>query len=717
MRRRAPLVLLLLAGGIVCLLLWETVIAPTLRASSDDEVSMIGGDGTLVGEAEEAGGATPTGLKGLGGRNPDGARTAAGAGATALGPDGKPLQAGAASVPFEGRVVGPRGAPVEGVKILVKGAGGTQIVETGADGKFKHALRPGRYALMFQSDEGGLILRSWMLDGAPKDDLEFALREPGTIAVKVSRGEEGVAGAEITVTSLSMGDLATFTSVSGYDGAALFEGLIPGRYEVVTALPDGLTARGNAYAAAGGTRELKLRVPDGLVLKGLVRAGENGPGVQATITLDSQVRGSYGTFVTTFETNPDGTYEVTVPKGAPRQFRVEAEGHAPWPDLRQKRSILRSLRNLARKGPVTRNVTLKGGAILRGLVASEDKTPLPGVALRFSIRRGPAISVTSGDDGAYEIANLNRGAYDLQIETESYFPITGQALRVTIPGGAEPPPVTFDVTLAGARQLRGVILDAAGQGVGGARVWITGGGRILRSARNAGRDLEVFTRVDGSWVIADIPPERNVIVRAAMGDLEADPVHAGWERPPPQPIRMTLKGTGTLRGVVVDLATGARLARVRVRVTPDPYDGRSSRTVQTNAQGAFVLERMLPGRWMLTPSLTGYLPAQKQPADVVRENETQVTLRLDPGQVFAGTVTTAAGAPLRYARVRVSGRPDGASRDVSRAVNTDAKGQFRLTGFRQGTYQVRASRTGFVTDVMRGMQRGDENLRFVLRRR
>ena len=48
MRRRAPFVLILLAGVAVCLLLWETVIGPALQeASPDDEASMIGTGGPL----------------------------------------------------------------------------------------------------------------------------------------------------------------------------------------------------------------------------------------------------------------------------------------------------------------------------------------------------------------------------------------------------------------------------------------------------------------------------------------------------------------------------------------------------------------------------------------------------------------------------------------------------------------------------------------------
>ncbi len=717
MRRRASLFLILLAVGAVCFLLWESVLGPALLdEGADDELSMLdaeaaldGGGGTATQDAPGLSGlgATP----GAGGRGPDGG----GALADGLTAAERAARAGAASVPFEGRVVGPNGAPAKGVKIVLKGPGGVETIETDANGAFKHSLRPGRYGLMFQGEDGGLMLRNWMLDGSPKEELEFALKEPAAVAVLISRGKDPVADADVVLTSREMGELATFTLATDGLGQALFENLVPGRYDIVAQVPEGPLAKANAFAPPGNKRDVKVKVPDGIVFKGLVRAGKSGPGVAARLTLETQAAGSQGVFETVFETRPDGTYELTVPKGWARNFVVEADGHAPWPNAQERRNVLRSLRGLSRKGPVTRNVILRGGAQLSGIVTTEDKTPVPGLKLRFAMRRGPVVSVTTTDGGAYAVANLNPGRYYLQVETPAWFPIRGQVMDFTVPGGASPKPVTFDISLLGARRLEGIIVDAAGQGLGGARVWIVGGGRVVRGARNAGRVLEVFSGKDGRWVITDIPPDKTVIVRAAMGQLEADPVSARWEKPPPGLIRMTLKGTSGLRGTVVDLATRRGLARARVRIVPDPYDGRTGRTVYTNNNGEFSVENMLPGRWKLTPWIKSYLPAEAESVDLVREGESEVTLRLDPGQVFAGVVQTESGVPLRNTRVRVRGRPNGAKNDVTRTATTNTKGAFRLTGFAQGTYEVSFRRNGYRTVTRKGFRDGDDRLHIVLR--
>lgn len=721
MRARGPLLLIALALGAVCFLFWDDVIAPVLDGGSDEAASLLATDELAVdGGADDAAARAPT-LATSGSARP---------GRGPLGPDGRPLGAGiegpggaggasSVSVPFEGRVLDKDGLPASGVKIVMKGSGVLAELTTGADGRFEHAARPGRYAMLFDGGEaGGLVLRSWMLDGAPKDDLEFALKEPAAVQVKVVRGSEGIGEVAVLLVSRDLGDLTQQEATTGSDGIATFEGLAAGRYALTAQVPEGPRIEHNVSAAPAKTSNVNVRVPEGVTLQGTVRAGKDGPGVGgAMITLHTQVPRSAGIFETVVETKDDGTYEVVVPRGNPRLFRVEAEGHAVWPTPRQGRGVLRGLRALRGKGPVKRDVTLLSGAVLEGLVQTAEETPLPGVKLRFKMHRGPTVEATTGSDGRYLAANMVPGTYHLQVASPAWFPVQGQRLRVGIPGGAEPKPTTLDITLAGSRRLHGVVLDAAGQGVGGARVWILGGGRVVRSARDAGRILEAFTAADGSWQIVDIPPDKNVTVRASMGAREADPVHAPWEKPPPMPLRLELKGTGDIAGRVIDLDTRLPIGGVRVRVTPDPYDGRNGRTVHTDSAGEFRVEGMLPGAYKFTPYKKHYLTAQAETAIVVRDGEVNVGLHLDPGLVFAGTVVDESGAPVRWSRVNVRGRPEGAEKDVSRSVSVDARGRFVLTGFAQGTYRVSVWRRGYKTQRLDGQTRTERELRIVLSKR
>ncbi len=624
-----------------------------------------------------------------------------------------------ASIGFKGRVYGPDGRPVSGVTIRMVGRDmALAPFETGADGEFASEIPPGRYSMYFDGGaDGGLILRSYMVDGSKSDELEFTLREPGTIAVNVKRGDEGVPGTSVVVTSRDLGALIIHDRPTDADGLATFEELPPGRYEVTAQVPDGPLARHHTWASSGKERAVNLRVPSGTVLKGMVRDGKEGPGVGgALVTLHTRPRRSHGVFETTFETNADGSYEIMVPRGKPQRITVQADGWAPWPTEKQRRGVLRSLRGLSGKKPVTRNVTLLGGAALTGLVQTEQKTPVPGLELRFKPRRGQDAIVTTKDDGTYSVAQLNPGRYSVQIRTVAYFPIRGQRMWINIPGGASPETQTLDVTVIGARKLEGTVSDAEGEAAPGVRVWIVGGGHVVRSARDTGRLLETFTDKKGRWVISDIPPDKNVVVRAAMGLLEADPVSAPWKTPPPMPIQMKLGATGTLTGTVVDILTRTTVRGARVVLRPDPWDGRTSKSARTNAQGEFTIKGLLPGTWLATPSSKGYLKIKEpERLSIPRDGETSATLRLDPGAVFSGTVVDANGKPIRWARVTVRGTPDGAQKALSRGANTNARGQFRITGIQHGSYTVTAWRKRYKSSKL-GPTRGDDRMQFVLRK-
>lgn len=721
MRARGPLLLIGLAVGAFCLLFWDDVLAPVLDAAPDEDAHTLLELDELASSRSDADGedAGPT-LAASGRPRGDGVR---------YGPDGRPLGeahdgpggsgASAASVPFKGRVLDKDGRPIPGVKIIMKGQGVLERLETGADGRFEHAARPGRYAMHFDGGaHGGLVLRSWMLDGAPKDDLEFELKEPAGVEIKVLRGSEGIGEVAVLLTSRELGDLSQTELTTDAQGVATVENLAPGRYELIAQVPEGPRVEHNFYAAPAKTSPVRVKVPDGTTLKGKVQAGKDGPGVGgARVFLSTQVPGSAGLFQTEIETKPDGTYEVMVPRGNVRDFAVEAEGHARWPTPRGRNGVLRSLRGLRGKKPVTRNVTLVSGAVLQGLVKTPEETPCPSVKLRFRMRRGPTVSVTTQADGTYLAANMVPGRYELQVESPAWFPVTGQRLFVSIPGGAEPKPTTLDITLAGSRKLHGVVLDAAGEGVGGARVWILGGGRVLRSARDAGRILEVFTDAKGGWTIADIPPDKNVVVRAAMGTLEADPVYAPWEKPPPMPMRLQLGGTGDIAGRVIDLETRLPIAGARVRIRPDPWDGRNGSTVTTDARGEFRVESLLPGAYTFTPSKRYYLTAKPDTANVTRGGEVNVGLNLDPGVSFGGVVLDEAGAVVRGARVNVRGRPEGATKDVSRSVTVNARGSFLLTGFQPGAYRVTVWRRGYRTQRLDDQRRSERELRIILPKR
>jgi hypothetical protein len=166
-------------------------------------------------------------------------------------------------------------------------------------------------------------------------------------------------------------------------------------------------------------------------------------------------------------------------------------------------------------------------------------------------------------------------------------------------------------------------------------------------------------------------------------------------------------GTSAVIGVVVlddDSATPLR----RARVTLTGSELSIGRTVITNDDGSFSIERLPVGRYTLAVLKDGYVPINygaKGPnrpgsAIVLRPGETRrVTLRMPRGSVITGTILEANGQPgsgllvhaMRFRFVAAAGErrmmPAGSSA-------TDDRGVYRIFGLEAGEYFVVADGRG-----------------------
>ena len=235
---------------------------------------------------------------------------------------------------------------------------------------------------------------------------------------------------------------------------------------------------------------------------------------------------------------------------------------------------------------VQRDVRLTHGLSVAGRVATPDGEGVEGVELSFKPRRGAALTARTGDDGAYELPGVRSESYEVVVLTEGWF--SEQALVARIPK-LEPGSVhTFDLQVQGTIAVQGRVLHHDRVPAAGTRVWITGGGRLLRAAHNAGRDLETFSDAQGWWRIHDLPANQGVSVRAALGTLEAQPRGIKTSNLPDKPIELVLAPTVTLKGTVTDLSSRRPVAGARVLIRPrGSPGGRTGRTVTTDAQGTF----------------------------------------------------------------------------------------------------------------------------------
>ena len=208
--------------------------------------------------------------------------------------------------------------------------------------------------------------------------------------------------------------------------------------------------------------------PLGRVL-GLVRDAAGRPAAGAT------VRGASRDHEGTATAGADGRFTLALPAGS---YRVSARAAS----RRRRRSDLRAVRRgHARPRARARARGLRGGVVLD----ARSGRPVPARSSR-SPRTRPARSSprTAADaDGRFRLARLAPGEYDLRAAAPGRSPALQRG--VTLGPGATFP---LRVALAGTGAIEGVVEDARGGALAGARVRIVARGDGLAGARARGAE-------------------------------------------------------------------------------------------------------------------------------------------------------------------------------------------------------------------------------------
>lgn len=161
--------------------------------------------------------------------------------------------------------------------------------------------------------------------------------------------------------------------------------------------------------------------------------------------------------------------------------------------------------------------------------------------------------------------------------------------------------------------------------------------------------------------------------------------------------------TGTIQGVVTDVATGAPLAGVSVTATG------VATPVLTDAAGRYQLNNIAPGLVTVSASLTGYATASGSAnltAGGIMIFSPSLNLGAAQGATLSGTVTSGVtGAPLSGVTISVSGA-------ATASAVTDASGNYQITGLSSGTVMLLAVLGGLDTVTSGAAISQNANVRF-----
>lgn len=337
------------------------------------------------------------------------------------------------------------------------------------------------------------------------------------------------------------------------------------------------------------------------------------------------------------------------------------------------------------------------GAVVSALPSGAQEVKVPG-------REGGRTAVSDAT-GQFVFAGLSAGSYTFRATAAGY--AAEEHVQQAVFADQ---PTEQSFALRPGHRVAGQVVDREGRAVAGA--WLTAVplGPLPFARASAATDAAGAFALEGlgtgRW--------RLTVGKAGLCTLVHD-VEAGTER-----LVLTMRPRGAIRLEVVD-PDGQPAEEFTVSARPAaPAGGLSALPPQRVGKsllhdGAFVLEDLEPGRWLVHVVAAGAAPATSEGVEVHEAETAAATVRLQRGATVRLQVLAADGKPLAAARVRVQadGFADGPVAEVMAPLRgevlagaetrTAADGRAALVHVASGSYQLRIDAEGHVPWYHRGV--------------
>lgn len=222
------------------------------------------------------------------------------------------------------------------------------------------------------------------------------------------------------------------------------------------------------------------------------------------------------------------------------------------------------------------------------------------------------------------------------------------------------------------------------------------------------RDKELFTSTDKEGHFK-LPPQASGCKAVAhhpdFTPMERTEIYAGRDNV------LRLKGAGGIEGVVVD-EKGAPVPAFLLAIESFMGAGESADTLPPSSQaksfqdpkGAFLLESLFPGKYVLTASADGRPPARSGSIEVEAGRTTRhIKIVLPKGAVLTGKVVDAETKKPVVGAVIALDAMTQTSANAIKPARTDESGAYTLEGAPPGPFSIRVAQERYRTKIVPGL--------------
>jgi len=330
----------------------------------------------------------------------------------------------------------------------------------------------------------------------------------------------------------------------------------------------------------------------------------------------------------------------------------------------------------------------------------DDKGPLAGATVRFARERGDVEIAQTGKDGIARADTLEPGTWTVSGAAEGHEPA---ALRGRELHAGEVVNVELQLPLGG-RTLSGIVTDATGGPINGARI---DAAKLGAMARPTDAVASTLTGTDGRYTLTVAEGQLLVAASEPSYSPQSRFVEVGANGAVAD---FSLVPGGVIEGIVRDEKTRDPVPGAQViarRDAPAMMLGESAvHDAKSGADGRFRIAGLRPGAYELGANAAKR--ASKSPTIVglgVAEQVTDVEILVGNAPVIRGVVVDETGAPAPNVDVNAfSGRGEGSE------AKSDAKGAFTIEGLAAGKYMVMGRSDQFLPAGMTHVALRDKDL-------